>query len=96
MFDPFTLLAGAGIFIVGVVAGRIRRKSPSPPKPICGCSHSLAEHDPETKTCHGTFKGDYHVNGQWVSARRPCTCRQYVGPQPLEQLFAPQYLPPAD
>lgn len=90
MFDPFTLLAGAGIFIAGMVAGRIRRKkSPSPPKPICGCGHNLAEHNPQTGTCAATI----YV---FDAPRRPCTCQQYVGPKALEEMFAPQYLPPAD
>lgn len=89
MLDPLTLLTGAGIFIAGVVTGRIRRKSASPPKPICGCGHNLAEHNPETGTCAATIR-------VFDAPRRPCTCQQYVGPKPLEEMFAQQYLPPTD
>jgi hypothetical protein len=24
----------------------------------------------------------------------PCTCRQYVGPRPIDEVFAPRLLPP--
>lgn len=96
MFDPFSLAAGAGILAVGFFTGRLtRRKAPAMPKTAtCECGCSLALHDPQDGTCHGeikrgsSFEGDVHYV--------PCTCRRYVGPKPIEDLFAPQYLPPAE
>jgi hypothetical protein len=26
----------------------------------------------------------------------PCTCRQYVGPRPIDEVFVPRVLPPSD
>jgi len=61
-----------------------------PPVPVCGCTHHLAKHDRKGK-CHE----DAEVAVEWDENRKPlkyelrrCTCQQYVGPQPLSQIYA--------
>jgi hypothetical protein len=96
MFDPFSLAAGAGILAAGFLTGRLaRRRSPAsaPLAAICGCGCSLALHDPKTGVYHGQIKRGSAMDGYYYE---PCTCQQYVGPKPIEDLFAPQYLPPAE
>jgi hypothetical protein len=102
MIDPISLAVGAALFVSGSVAGHVRRprgKQPETPTATCGCGHTLAHHDPDTNECHGQTlqpksrnkRGDY-IGDLWV----PCTCRQYVGPRPMEPLFAMPFLPPTD
>ncbi|GAA1931196.1 hypothetical protein GCM10009716_43050 [Streptomyces sodiiphilus] len=62
-----------------------------PPEPVCGCGHHLALHDRKSGRCHATVR----VPTGWDADRRPtgyspgaCGCRQYVGPQPLSQIYA--------
>jgi len=95
--DPFSLLAGAGIAVVAYLAGRLeRRRRPRTPEavePICSCEHSLAHHDRETRACHGRVKTPVafdKVYGAVDFEMEPCTCRQYIGPQPLETFYAPE------
>ncbi|MEV0040441.1 hypothetical protein ACFRR7_03255 [Streptomyces sp. NPDC056909] len=61
-----------------------------PPEPVCGCTHHLAKHDKRGK-CHE----DVEVATEWDENRKPlryerrqCNCQQYVGPQPLSQIYA--------
>ncbi|WP_189308117.1 hypothetical protein [Streptomyces albospinus] len=61
-----------------------------PPEPVCGCTHHLAKHD-KKGTCHELVQ----VPVAWDADHRPvqyeagqCTCQQYVGPQPLSQVYA--------
>jgi hypothetical protein len=61
-----------------------------PPEPVCGCTHHLAKHDRQGK-CHETVE----VPTAWDENKRPvsfepgvCNCQQYVGPQPLSQVYA--------
>ncbi|MFC1417665.1 hypothetical protein [Streptacidiphilus cavernicola] len=61
-----------------------------PPEPVCGCTHHLAKHDRAGK-CHEVVEAPT----AWDSERkpteyaaRPCTCQQYVGPEPLGTVFA--------
>lgn len=101
MIDPISLAVGASLFATGLVAGKLtRRHTPTgtTPKPVCGCSHGLEQHDPDTKDCHGQIRRDVHSeDGDWIGYQWvPCTCRQYVGPKPLEELYAPPLLPPQD
>jgi hypothetical protein len=55
-------------------------------KPICGCEHHRAMHDPATNECHGR-----NYEGGGIYSR--CTCRQYVGPEPLPSYYAPEIEP---
>jgi hypothetical protein len=101
IFDPISLAVGAALIVSGYGAGRVHRprKQPDTPTATCGCGHALAHHDCETNECHGQLlrkasrnkHGDY-IGDQWV----PCTCRQYVGPRPMEHLFSMPLLPPTD
>lgn len=80
------MLAGAGIFALGAVFGRFvpgRRKGPKPAKPVCGCEHAASYHDPQTRECH---KDVYQSNGRYVR----CRCRQYTGPEPMPEYYAPE------
>lgn len=102
MIDPISLAVGAGLFGAGLLAGKLTRRhtgAGTTPKPVCGCSHGLEQHDPDTKECHGeTLHRDarstsgIYLGNQWVA----CTCRQYVGPKPFEELFVSPMLPPQD
>jgi hypothetical protein len=55
-------------------------------------------HDPETGRCHDLMKGqpirfdDFDQASAWEKV--PCTCRQYIGPRPIDQVFMPRILPP--
>lgn len=61
-----------------------------PPEPVCGCTHHLAKHDKQGR-CHERVE----VPTAWDEHKKPlryeageCNCQQYVGPQPLSQVFA--------
>jgi hypothetical protein len=88
------MLAGGGLVILGVVVGwflpvrRISRASSKTPRPLCGCDHELSFHDPASGKCHALLyvpptqaRMSHHV---------PCPCRQYSGPQPLPEFYAPE------
>jgi hypothetical protein len=47
-------------------------QSPPQPQAVCGCSHHLSFHNPQTSAC----------------AFDDCRCQQYVGPEPLGHVFA--------
>lgn len=80
--------------VIGVLLGRFlpnRRKGPKPakaPQPICGCSHHHSYHDPATGTCNSLMK--VPETGSRLSHHEPCTCKQYSGPVPLPEYFAPE------
>lgn len=88
MFDPVTLLTGAGLLATGYGAGRIGRsrrhpkprKPTPPPKPICGCGHNRSFH--AKGRCTGEV-GKYPYNYQ-------CKCGEYVGPEPMPEYYAPE------
>jgi hypothetical protein len=61
-----------------------------PPEAVCGCGHHLAKHDKQGK-CHEVVE----VPTSWDADKKPlayepgpCNCQQYVGPQPLAQVYA--------
>lgn len=74
-----------------VEGGRLAlEESQKPPEPVCGCSHHLAKHDKQGK-CHENVE----VATAWDENKKPkryelaqCNCQQYVGPQPLSQIYA--------
>ena len=88
------MLDGAAILAAGFLLGRFlpaRRRQPKPPapvRPVCGCTHEVAFHDPKSGQCHammyvpGTMSRDSH--------HVPCTCRQYTGPEPMPTYYAPE------
>jgi hypothetical protein len=78
------LLEGAVIAVAAFLAGqrlprpRLRRGAPKLSRPVCGCKHELAYHDPESGRCHN-----------WDRRTGACTCKQYSGPQSLPEYYAP-------
>jgi hypothetical protein len=99
--EPISLLVGAVLLGVGFVAGRWHRRPSTPPPqmtPLCGCGHPLSQHDRETNTCYAELRRDiFDRRGRWAGhSWVPCTCRQYVGPRPIDEVFAPRLLPPAE
>jgi hypothetical protein len=80
------LLEGAVIAVGAFLAGqwlprpRLRRGAPKPPKPVCGCTHHHSFHAPATGECHAPVHGKV----------MPCACKQYSGPQPLPEYYAPE------
>lgn len=89
--DPFSAAVGVVIFLVGVVAGRrMRARTPAAQQPVCGCTHNLSMHDPGTGHCHERVrllitppKGGTSYT-EWPQ----CTCRRYIGPEPLADVWA--------
>lgn len=87
-----TLLEGALILLTGMGIGRFwpaRRRGPKPKPParaLCGCKHEASYHDPKTSHCHASV---YRAGGYYVT----CTCRQYTGPVPLPEYYAPEISP---
>lgn len=51
-------------------------------RPICGCTHDLAFHEPDGDgggtVCHSRYYHSY--NEMWIE----CMCRQYTGPRILD------------
>lgn len=46
MFDPLSLLAGAGLLGAGMLAGRkMRPRPPVDPGPVCTCTHGYGQHE---------------------------------------------------
>jgi hypothetical protein len=96
------VLVTALTFFIGQASGRRQKKPPPPPKPpdlICGCRHELSFHDPETNQCHATnAESTYTKNGRHTGYKQiQCTCRQYTGPKPIDQVFQPRIaLPEGD
>ena len=80
------VLEGALILLAGIAIGRFtpgRRRKSKKPKPICGCGHGLHDHGKDG--CNAQVCYDRLYN-RW----RECTCRKYVGPEPLAELYAPE------
>jgi hypothetical protein len=98
--EPISLLVGAVLLAVGFAAGRWGRRTATPPRPVtplCGCGHTLSQHDIEAHTCHAELRRDtFDRRGRWAGhSWVPCTCRQYVGPRPIDEVFLPGLLPPS-
>ena len=99
--EPISLLVGGVLLAVGFVAGRWGRRPapPAPPMtPVCGCGHALSQHDRESSTCYAELRRDtFDRRGRWSGhSWVPCTCRQYVGPRPIDEVFVPPLLPPVE
>lgn len=87
--------------VIGVLLGRFlpsrRRKTPEPrksPEPICGCDHHHGFHDSKTGECHGQVDGNpvkYNEYGRPMAYEQVrCSCRQYSGPVPIPEFYAPE------
>lgn len=84
---------GAVTLLTGIVLGAglrslpPRRRGPRPlPAPACQCGHPRALHDPATNECHQQVR--IPQAGTTLSHHAQCRCRQYVGPEPMPELFA--------
>ena len=97
--EPVSLVVGAVLLAVGYLAGRLGRRRPSPPplpQAVCACGHPLSQHDPETTACAAEVARDaYTKRGRWAGHTWvACSCRQYIGPRPIDEVFTPRLLPP--
>jgi hypothetical protein len=96
--DPLSLAIGGLLVALGFVAGRLgrRRQGPVTPQAVCACGHPLSQHDPESNACHAEVARDaYTKRGRWAGHTWvACSCRQYIGPRPIDEVFAPRLLPP--
>lgn len=69
-----------------------RRKGPKPVKPVCGCRHDLAHHEPDGdgggSACHQLVKGTITAWDEdgFANAREMvrCACKQYTGARMLD------------
>jgi len=92
------MLEGALILLAGLVVGRFlpaRRKQRKAKqiKPVCGCEHGLHDHDKATGACNArsrTYRYDQATEFEVLDGYVPCTCRQYTGPEPLPEYYAPE------
>jgi hypothetical protein len=88
------LLEGAVIAVGAFLAGqwlprpRLRRGTPKPSGPVCGCKRELAYHDPKSGQCHSLMY--VPTTGRASSHHEPCKCKQYTGPQALPEYYAPE------
>jgi hypothetical protein len=102
--EPLSLVVGGALLAIGYVSGRLaarrarRSRVPATPVAVCGCGHSLSEHDPKADTCHAEVaRPAYDRKGRWAGNDWvACRCRQYIGPRPIDEVFAPRLLPPSD
>jgi hypothetical protein len=90
------LLAG---ILIGVLAGRLLshrgRREERPKGAMCECQHSIAYHDRQTGHCAGmrNVASKWNEFGDPVAwTEQPCTCRRYIGPEPLQEFYAPEIL----
>jgi hypothetical protein len=69
-------------------------RAPKQPVAVCGCSHHHSFHDPTTSECHALMNGNPVKFNSWKEPTAfeqvRCTCRQYSGPVPLPEFFAPE------
>jgi hypothetical protein len=91
--DPISAIVAVALFAAGVLAGRLRRTPQDTAgghAPVCGCTHHLSMHDPETGHCHGYAWTEYSPpNGApSYDLKVDCACRRYVGPEPLAVVWA--------
>jgi hypothetical protein len=56
-------------------------------RPVCGCLHHLSYHDKKTSQCNGYEPGVVQAG---TKLKVQCRCRQYVGPEPLANIYAPE------
>lgn len=86
----------AGIILGWFLARRSPRQAPAEPKPVCGCGHHYAMHDPKTGKCNVGWRepcrwNRHNVPTEWMDAN--CACLRYSGPEPLPGFYAPDIAP---
>lgn len=87
------LIDGTVIALTGVLVGRFlparrKRSGLKDVKPVCGCGHHQSFHDPNTGGCHSMMRVPNSMSRD--SYYTTCTCRQYSGPEPLPEVYAPE------
>lgn len=98
--DPVSAVVGVWLFLAGYITRMVmnRRTRRAADAPVCGCEHHLSMHDPVSGNCHGqvdTLIVPPSV-GRTFREWRQCTCRRYVGPELLPDVWAapPMNIPP--
>ena len=86
--DPVSLAVGAALLASGYGGGRVGRarrhpKPPKPTQPICGCGHHKSFHQND-----GACQERVYVS--YVEGHKQCTCKHYVGPEPLPEYYHPE------
>ena len=84
--DAASMVVGALIFLWGWMIGRHYRLKAKPPapEPWCLCKHAYGSHDEEHGFCHNSVVITLtQKNGRDVDERVPCSCKRYVGPDPI-------------
>jgi len=82
--------------VAGTIRGAIKDRRDAKdralrgPEPVCGCTHHLSFHDGATGQCHGVVKARAAAAGEEHKEAPMCTCRRYVGPEPLGGYFVPE------
>lgn len=69
------------------------KETPVDPAPVCGCGHHYSFHNPESKLCMHTARTAVHWNASGTPVKwghLQCGCQRYIGPQPLDTLYAPE------
>jgi len=97
--DPITLLIGAGIFVGGMLVGRVTRRAKTAiektPRPICTCTHGFGSHENGNR-CQSSVKRAISWD-EWQNPLhfdwQPCACTSYDGPEPLPRSWVPLELP---
>lgn len=98
MMDALSLLVGAGLLVVGTLAGFLagRRGRRREPQPVCGCGHHRSMHgDGGAGGCMATVDTEPRFNaaGVFIGSRPVgCACQQYIGPEPITALWTPPVL----
>lgn len=82
----FTAFGCAGWFAAGLAVATRRQRKPKAVKAICGCKHSLSQHDPKSGRCN--VRWFEYKNYKDVEVQ--CPCLHYVGPKPLPEFYAPE------
>lgn len=95
------LLCGGGVgnFIRGELEQRRQRARDrerlqvSGPDPVCGCGHHYSFHNGQTGLCMHKGRAEtkwdeYGDPVKWEMVQ--CGCQRYIGPQPLDVLYAPE------
>lgn len=80
----FALIALFGLEHITDRVRERRREKLNNDKPICGCTHHHAYHDPRTGVCKGTVRRSKGTDNNFnrIYTYHDCTCQQYSGPMP--------------
>jgi hypothetical protein len=95
--EPVSVAVGAALLAVGYL-GRRRSRSPRHAGRGLRLRSPAQPARPADEHCHAEVPPDaYDRKGRGAGHTRvACSCRQYVGPRPIDEAFAPRLLPPQD